>query len=136
MASLLIDAGRKRDAIAHLRKIKVELARNRIVHGVLAARAGDLAMADAILQQLIVDARERQSPRPEARVEQLRAEIALARQQASAAHEHAVQAVRTFTSPWTLVTLARAQRRVGADSRRDCDVDVDSRAKRRARDGW
>ena len=29
--------------------------------------------------------------------------------QASAAHEHAVQAVRTFTSPWTLVTLARAQ---------------------------
>jgi len=113
MASLLIDAGRKRDAIAHLRKIKVELARNRIVYGVLAARAGDLAMADTILQQLIVDARERQSPRPEARVEQLRAEIALARHEAPAAHEHAVRAVRTFTSPWMLVTLARAQRASG-----------------------
>jgi tetratricopeptide (TPR) repeat protein len=113
MASLLVDAGRKRDAIAHLRKIKVELARNRIVRGVLAARAGDLSTADAVLQQLILDARERQAPRPEARLEQLRAEIALARHQPSSALDHAVRAARTFTSPWTLVTLARAQTAAG-----------------------
>ena len=113
MASLLVDAGRKRDAIIHLRKIKVELARNRIVQGVLAARAGDLPLADTILEHLILDARERQSARPEARVEQLRAEIALARHQPTSALEHAVRAARTFTSPWILVTLARAQHAAG-----------------------
>jgi tetratricopeptide (TPR) repeat protein len=103
MASLLVDAGRKRDAIAHLRKIKVELARNRIVRGVLAARAGDLPTADAVLQQLILDARERQAPRPEARLEQLRAEIALARHQPSSALHHAVRAARArlrAPGPW------------------------------------
>lgn len=113
MASLLVDMGRRRDAITHLRKVKVELARNRIVHGVLAARAGDLVTAGAVLEQLILEAKERQAPRPEARVEQLRAEIALARKQPAAALDHAVLAVRAFTNPWTLVTLARAQLAAG-----------------------
>ena len=113
MASLFVDSGKKRDAVAHLRTIKVELARNRIVHGVLAARAGDLALADATLRQLTVDAQERRAPRPEARLEQLRAEIALAHHQPSSALDHAFRAARSFTSPWTLVTLARAQTAAG-----------------------
>ena len=42
MASLLVDAGRRVEAIAHLQRAAVGLSRNRIVHGVVAARAGDL----------------------------------------------------------------------------------------------
>ena len=83
------------------------------MHGVLAARAGDLMTADAVLAQLIVEAKERQAPRPEARVEQLRAEIALARKQPASALDHAVLAVRAFTNPWTLATLAAHSRPSG-----------------------
>ena len=40
MASLLVDSGRHTEAAARLGRLNVLLARNRIVHGVLAARAG------------------------------------------------------------------------------------------------
>jgi tetratricopeptide (TPR) repeat protein len=113
LASLLVDAGRVREAIPWLRRIEVGLARNRIVYGVLAARAGDLETAETVLVRLVEEADERKAPRPSARVEQLRAEIALARRQSTAAHEYAGRAVRTFTTPWTLVTLARAQQASG-----------------------
>ena len=113
MASLFLDAGRRGDAIARLRRTDAGLARNRIVHGVLAARAGDLETAGLVLARLEADARERRAPRPEARVHQLRAEIALSRREGRVAHDHAVQAVRAFTTTWTLVTLARAQQALG-----------------------
>ena len=113
MGSLLVDAGRLREARSLLTRIKVELARNRSLHGVLAARAGDPVLAAAILERLVAEAKDSQAPRVEARVEQLRAEIALARQQGSVALEHAVRAARLFTSPWILATLARAQRAAG-----------------------
>jgi tetratricopeptide (TPR) repeat protein len=113
MASLLLDAGRRREAAAQLQKIDVARNRNRIAHGVFAARAGDLTTAEALLQRLTKDADERKAPRPAARVELLRAEIALARRQAATAHEHAGRAAREFPAPWTLVTLARAQEAKG-----------------------
>jgi serine/threonine-protein kinase len=113
MASLLVDAGQRGEARTHVRAITVELARNRSVHGVLAARAGDLALADAILERLVAESKASRAPRSEARVEQLRAEIALARHHAPVALEHAVRSARLFTSPWTLVTLARAQQAAG-----------------------
>jgi tetratricopeptide (TPR) repeat protein len=113
MTSLLLDAGRRAEAITHVRRIDVGLARNRIVHGVLAARAGGVAIAGAILERLEEEAADRQAPRPDARVHQLRAEIAIARDEPRLAHEHAVQAVRAFTTTWTLETLARAQEALG-----------------------
>ena len=113
MASLLVDWGRRKEAIAHLRGIRVGLARNRIVHGVLAARADDLQTAEAVLEQLVREAVELRAPRAEARVHQLRAEIALARGDSAAAHRHAAQAVRVFPTSWTLTTLARAQHAAG-----------------------
>jgi len=109
MASLLVDWGRYPEAATHLRRIDVQLARNRIVHGVLAARAGDTRTANAVLMRLEQEAEDRHAPRPEARVHQLRAEIALARGRAADAHAHAGRAVRAFTTAWTLETLARTQ---------------------------
>jgi len=113
MASLLVDSGRRGEAITYLRGLRIGLARNRIVHGVLAARAGDIRTAEAILQLLLREADERRAPRPDARVHQLRAEIALARNRAAEAHAHAGHAVRAFSTTWTLVTLARAQHAAG-----------------------
>lgn len=113
MASLLVDWGCRKEAIAHLRRVRVGLARNRIVHGAFAARAGDLQTAEAVLERLGQEADELRAPRAEARVHQLRAEIALARGEAAAAHRHAAQAVRGFSTTWTLVTLARAQHAAG-----------------------
>jgi serine/threonine-protein kinase len=112
-ASLLIDWGRRAEAAAHLRRIDVQLARNRLVHGVLTARAGDLTTAQAILRRLEDDARDRRAPRPEARVYQLRAEIALARGRTVEAHENAGRAVRAFETAYALETLARAQEAAG-----------------------
>jgi hypothetical protein len=83
------------------------------VHGVLAARAGDLDAAAGIFQHLEREARDRRAPRPEARVHQLRAEIALASGHVADAHAHAVQAVRAFPTAWTMETLARTQQAVG-----------------------
>jgi tetratricopeptide (TPR) repeat protein len=113
MASLLLDGGRRREAIARLRRVRVGLARNRIVHGVLAARAGDLRTAGVVLERLVQEADERGAPRADARVHQLRAEIALARGLGAEAHVHAALAVRAFSTSWTLETLARAQHAAG-----------------------
>jgi tetratricopeptide (TPR) repeat protein len=116
MTSLLIDMGRLRDAIARVRRIDIQLSRNRIVHGVLAARAGDVASASAILVQLEAEAAERQAPRPASRVHQLRAEIALARRDTRTADEHATLAFKLFPTTWTLTTQARAQHAAGRTS--------------------
>jgi tetratricopeptide (TPR) repeat protein len=116
MTSLLLERGRAGEAIRRIRRIDIQLSRNRIVHGVLAARAGDLASASAILVQLEAEAAERQAPRPESRVQQLRAEIALARSDARAAYEYATLAVKAFQTTWTLTTLARAQLAAGHTS--------------------
>ena len=116
MASLELETRRRRAAIARLRRLDIGLSRNRIVHGVLAARAGDFDTASAILTHLEMEAAERKAPRPEARVHQLRAEIALARGDERAAHDAAALAVRTFTTTWTLTTLARAQQALGLTS--------------------
>ncbi len=113
MASLLVDWGRRPEAVARLRRIDVQLARNRIVHGVLAARAGDLKAANAVLMRLDQEAEDGRAPRPEARVHQLRAEIALASGHAADAHAHAGRAARAFTTAWTLETLARSQQAAG-----------------------
>jgi tetratricopeptide (TPR) repeat protein len=113
MASLLLDWGRRREATAHLRRIKIELARNRIVHGVLSARAGDLGTAKANLERLEKEADASKAPRAEARVHQLRAEIELAGGQPAAGHDYAGRAVQAFDTPWTLTTLARAQQSAG-----------------------
>ena len=109
MASLLVDWGRRREAITQIRQLRIGLARNRIVHGVLAARAGDLRTAEAVLELLLREAEDRRAPRADARVHQLRAEIALARGRGAEAHVEASRAVRAFSTTWTLVTLARAQ---------------------------
>ncbi len=113
MASLFVDWGRRGEAAAHLGRIDVQLARNRIVHGVLLARAGDVRTAAAVLDRLEQDAQDRRAPRPEARVHQLRAELALAGGRAADAHAHAARAVRAFTTAWTLETLARTQQAAG-----------------------
>jgi serine/threonine-protein kinase len=113
LASLLLETARRNEAIGRLRRVDIGLSRNRIVHGVLAARAGDLDTASAILDHLEEEAAERRAPRPEARVHQLRAEIALARGDGPAAHEAARLARRAFETTWTLTTLARAQQAVG-----------------------
>jgi tetratricopeptide (TPR) repeat protein len=113
MASLLLDAGRRAEAAGYVRRLDVGHSRNRIVHGVIAARAGALDAAGAILAHLEREAAERRAPRAEARVHQLRAEIALARGQTRLAHDSAVQAVRTFPTTWTLTTLASAQEAIG-----------------------
>ncbi|MGH9331720.1 MAG: tetratricopeptide repeat protein, partial [Vicinamibacterales bacterium] len=113
MASLLVDWGRRTEAAARLARIDVQHARNRIVHGVLAARAGDLRTAAAVLARLEEDAKDRRAPRPDARVHQLRAEIALASGRAADAHAHAGLAVRAFPTAWTLETLARTQQAAG-----------------------
>jgi tetratricopeptide (TPR) repeat protein len=113
MASLLVDWGRHAEASAHLRRLDVQLARNRIVHGVLAARAGDLTTAAAILNRLEEDSRARPAPRPEARVHQLRAELALASGRVTDAYADAGRAVRTFPTAYAYETLARAQRAAG-----------------------
>jgi serine/threonine protein kinase len=113
MASLLVDWGRHEEASAHVRKIDVQLARNRIVQGVLAARAGDVATAEVILERLEQEADERKARRPDARVHQLRAEIALAGRHFVDAHASAGRAVGAFQTAWTLETLARAQQAAG-----------------------
>jgi tetratricopeptide (TPR) repeat protein/tRNA A-37 threonylcarbamoyl transferase component Bud32 len=113
MASLLVDWGRRSDAAARLGAIDVQLARNRIVHGVLAARAGAVRTAAAVLERLEEEAKDRRASRPDARVHQLRAEIALARGRTADAHAHAGLAVRAFPTAWTLDTLARAQESAG-----------------------
>jgi tetratricopeptide (TPR) repeat protein len=113
MASLLVDWGRPAEASEHIRRIDVQLARNRIVHGVLAARAGDVVTADAILRRLEQEAVARNARRPDARVHQLRAEIAIANGHAVEAHAFAGRAVGAFQTAWTLETLARAQQAAG-----------------------
>ena len=113
LTSVLLESGRSDDAIARLRRIDIGLSRNRIVHGVLAARAGDLDTATAILAQLEAESSERRAPRAEARVHQLTAEIALARRDYARAHVHAAKAVGAFPTTWTLATLARAQQAAG-----------------------
>ncbi len=113
MASLLVDWGRHDEAASHIRRIDVQLARNRIVQGVLAARAGDVATAEAILERLEQEADERSARRPDARVHQLRAEIALATGHFVDARASAGRAVGAFQTAWTLETLARAQQAAG-----------------------
>ena len=116
MASLELETGRRAAAIARLRRIDIGLSRNRIVHGVLAARARDVETAMAILTHLESEAAVRKAPRPEARVHQLRAEILLARGNSRAAREAAALAAQTFGTTWTLATLARAQQAAGLSS--------------------
>ena len=116
MASLLVETGRRREAIGRLRRLDVGLSRNRIVHGVLATHAGDLETASAILIHLEKEAAESKAPRPNARVHQLRAEIALTRGDGRAARDAAANAVRAFQTTWTLTTLARAQQASGLSS--------------------
>ena len=113
MASLLIDWGRRPEAAARLDAIDAQHSRNRIVHGVLAARAGNTAAAARVLARLEQDAKDRRAPRPEARVHQLRAEIALANGRVAEAYAHAGLAVRAFPTAYTLETLARAQKAAG-----------------------
>lgn len=113
MASLLIDWGRRPEAAARLDAIDAQHSRNRIVHGVLAARAGNMAAAARVLARLEQDAKDRRAPRPEARVHQLRAEIALASGRVAEAYAHAGLAVRAFSTAYTLETLARAQKAAG-----------------------
>jgi tetratricopeptide (TPR) repeat protein len=113
MTSLLLEAGRRSEAIARVRRIEIGLSRNRIVHGVLAARAGDVETAAAILAALEAEVAEPRPPRPEARVQQLRAEISLARGDYREAREHASLAVKSFQTSWTWTTLARAQQAAG-----------------------
>jgi tetratricopeptide (TPR) repeat protein/tRNA A-37 threonylcarbamoyl transferase component Bud32 len=113
MASLLVDWGRRPEAAARLAGIDAQHSRNRIVHGVLAARAGNMAAAARVLVRLEQDATDRRAPRPEARVHQLRAEIALASGRDAEAYAHAGRAVRSFPTAWTLETLARTQRAAG-----------------------
>jgi serine/threonine-protein kinase len=113
MASLLLDSGRKEAALARLRTLDVQLARNRILYGVLLVRAGDLPTAGIVLNHLEREAADRRSPRPESRVHQLRAEVALAAGRAAEAHALAARAVRANGSSWTLETLARAQQAAG-----------------------
>jgi serine/threonine-protein kinase len=113
IASLLIDWGRLGEAAARLRTLDVQLARNRILYGVLLARAGDLRTAAMVLDRLEEEAADRRAPRPDARVHQLRAEIALASGRAAEAHAHAGRAVRAFSTAWTLETLARTQQAAG-----------------------
>jgi serine/threonine-protein kinase len=113
MASLLIDWGRRPEAAARLDAIDAQHSRNRIVHGVLAARAGNMPAAARVLARLEQDAKDRRAPRPEARVHQLRAEIALANGRVPEAYAHAGLAVRAFPTAYTLETLARAQKAAG-----------------------
>jgi tetratricopeptide (TPR) repeat protein len=113
MASLLLETGRRREAIDLVRRIDIGLSRHRIVHGVLAARARDFDTASAILARIKTEAAASGAPRPVARVHQLRAEISLARGDGGAAREAAALAVQAFPTPWTLTTLARAQAAVG-----------------------
>ncbi|HEX2446364.1 MAG TPA: serine/threonine-protein kinase [Vicinamibacterales bacterium] len=113
MASLLVDSGRHTEAAARLGRLNVLLARNRIVHGVLAARAGAAVTASAVLSHLEREAEERRAPRPESRVYQLKAEIALRAGRGADAHALAARAVRAFGTAWTLETLARAQQAAG-----------------------
>lgn len=112
-AALLIDWERRAEAAAQLGGLDIGLARNRIVHGVLAARAGNLETARGVLERLTQEAAGRGAPRRDARVHQLRAEIALAERRTTDAHGHARLAVHAFTTTWTLVTLARAQEAAG-----------------------
>jgi eukaryotic-like serine/threonine-protein kinase len=113
MASLLLDWGRRPEAAARLATIDPQHSRNRIVHGVLAARAGNMAAAAKVLARLEQDAKIRRAPRPEARVHQLRAEIALVNGRAVEAYAHAGLAVRAFPTAWTFETLARTQKAAG-----------------------
>jgi hypothetical protein len=72
-----------------------------------------MAAAAKVLARLEQDAKTRRAPRPEARVHQLRAEIALANRRAVEAYAHAGLAVRAFPTAWTFETLARTQKAAG-----------------------
>jgi tetratricopeptide (TPR) repeat protein len=113
MAALLLDAGRPLEAASLLRTIDVQLARRRVVQGVFAARAGDVARASEVLRLIAADAGLHNAPRPMARMHQLRAEIALADGQVKQAHQYASLAVRQYSTAWILETLARAQEAAG-----------------------
>jgi tetratricopeptide (TPR) repeat protein len=114
-AEIWLETGQTQKAAAELHHIPdlPTYYRLWLQKGVLSARAEDFATADAMLHLLEGDSGVRHSPASEARLYQVRAEIAMARGLAADALRFADEAVRVFSTTYALETLARAQRRAG-----------------------
>jgi len=114
-AEVWLEAGRRNLAAEHLHRLPnvPESPRLWLIKGLLSARAGHFGTAEAVLRLLEKNAAIRQSPPAEARVLQLRAEIALGQGNLGGAAQSAAAAVQIRSSAFALETLARVQRALG-----------------------
>ncbi len=114
-AEVWLETGRRNLAAEHLHRLPnvPESPRLWLIKGLLSARAGHFGTAEAVLRLLEKNAAIRQSPPAEARVLQLRAEIALGQGNLGEAAQSAAAAVQIRSSAFALETLARVQRALG-----------------------